>query len=55
MFSKKKKTEGFLDTIKTLVWALLLAGLIRTLFFSTLLDTVWINEGYLADWRFFVC
>ena len=45
MLSKKKKTEGFLDTIKTLVWALLLAGLIRTLFFQP----YWIPSGSMKD------
>ena len=46
MFSKKKKkAEGFLDTIKTLVWALLLAGLIRTLFFQP----YWIPSGSMKD------
>ena len=46
MFSKKKKKkEGILDTVKTLVWALLLAGLIRTLFFQP----YWIPSGSMKD------
>ena len=46
MFSRKnKKKEGIVDTIKTLVWALLLAGLIRTLFFQP----YWIPSGSMKD------
>ena len=46
MFSRKnKKKEGIVDTIRTLVWALLLAGLIRTLFFQP----YWIPSGSMKD------
>ena len=46
MFSRKnKKKEGIVETIKTLVWALLLAGLIRTFFFQP----YWIPSGSMKD------
>ena len=38
-----------LETVKTIVYALLLAGLFRTLF-SALLDPIWINEGHAFNW-----
>ena len=39
--AKPKKKEGFLETIKTIVFALILAGIFRTLFFQPF----WIPSG----------
>ncbi|MCJ8138482.1 signal peptidase I [Falsirhodobacter halotolerans] len=48
MFAKKKTTEakgGIAETIKTIVWALLIAGIFRTLFFQPF----WIPSGSMKD------
>ncbi|MEM7490527.1 MAG: signal peptidase I, partial [Pseudomonadota bacterium] len=34
MAAKAEKKEGILETVKTVVWALLIAGIFRTLFFQ---------------------
>lgn len=41
----EKKEEGIVDTIKTIVWALLIAGVFRTLFFQPF----WIPTGSMKD------
>ncbi|MCK0169384.1 signal peptidase I [Jannaschia sp. S6380] len=43
--AKAEKKEGFLETIKTVVWALLIAGVFRTLFFQPF----WIPSGSMKD------
>ena len=43
--AKPKKKEGFLETIKTIVFALILAGIFRTLFFQPF----WIPSGSMKD------
>lgn len=43
--AKAAKTEGVLETIKTVVYALLIAGLFRTLFFQPF----WIPSGSMKD------
>lgn len=40
-----KKKEGFLETVKTIVYALLIAGVFRTLFFQPF----WIPSGSMKD------
>ena len=46
MFSKsKKKEEGFVETVKTVFWALIIAGIFRTLFFQPF----WIPSGSMKD------
>ena len=41
MAAKQKSQNGFLETIKTVVYALLIAGVFRTLFFQPF----WIPSG----------
>ena len=43
--AKPKKKEGFLETIRTIVFALILAGIFRTLFFQPF----WIPSGSMKD------
>ena len=43
--AKPKKKEGFFETIKTIVFALILAGIFRTLFFQPF----WIPSGAMKD------
>ena len=43
--SKPKKEEGLLETVKTIVWALVIAGVFRTLFFQPF----WIPSGSMKD------
>jgi len=43
--TKPKKKEGFLETIKTIIFALILAGIFRTLFFQPF----WIPSGSMKD------
>ncbi|MDO5620048.1 MAG: signal peptidase I [Paracoccus sp. (in: a-proteobacteria)] len=45
MASKTKKKEGIWETIKTVFWALVIAGLFRTLFFQPF----WIPSGSMKD------
>ena len=45
MFSKSKSEGGIVETIKTIVYALLIAGLFRTLFFQPF----WIPSGSMKD------
>ncbi len=45
MARKEKKEEGIVDTIKTVVYALLIAGVFRTLFFQPF----WIPSGSMKD------
>ncbi|MXU63958.1 signal peptidase I [Oceanomicrobium pacificus] len=45
MAAKAEKKEGFLETVKTIVYALLLAAVIRTLFFQPF----WIPSGSMKD------
>ncbi|WP_062763026.1 signal peptidase I [Falsirhodobacter sp. alg1] len=48
MFARKKKTEtkgGIAETVKTVVYALLIAGIFRTLFFQPF----WIPSGSMKD------
>ncbi|GHE01754.1 signal peptidase [Defluviimonas sp. 20V17] len=45
MASKAKKSDGFLETIKTIVYALIIAGVFRTLFFQPF----WIPSGSMKD------
>ena len=49
---KATKENPIIETVKTVVYALLLAGLFRTVF-STVLDTLRINEKYVAYQGFF--
>ena len=43
--AKPQKKEGFLETIKTLIFALILACIFRTLFFQPF----WIPSGSMKD------
>ncbi|MZR15264.1 signal peptidase I [Maritimibacter sp. DP07] len=43
--AKEKKDGGFVETIKTVFWALLIAGIFRTLFFQPF----WIPTGSMKD------
>ncbi|MBY6002989.1 signal peptidase I [Salipiger bermudensis] len=43
--AKEKETGGFLETVKTIVYALLIAGVFRTLFFQPF----WIPSGSMKD------
>ena len=45
MAAKAEKKEGVLETIKTIVWALVIAGVFRTLFFQPF----WIPSGSMKD------
>lgn len=45
MASKAKKSDGFIETIKTIVYALIIAGVFRTLFFQPF----WIPSGSMKD------
>ena len=45
MSSKSVKSEGFFETVKTVFYALLIAGLFRTLFFQPF----WIPSGSMKD------
>ena len=45
MARKEKKEEGIVDTVKTIVYALLIAGVFRTLFFQPF----WIPSGSMKD------
>jgi len=45
MTTEAKKGDGFIETIKTVVYALLIAGLFRTLFFQPF----WIPSGSMKD------
>ncbi|OWY11507.1 signal peptidase I [Thioclava sp. F34-6] len=45
MMAKNKAEGGILDTIKTIVWALVIAGVFRTLFFQPF----WIPSGSMKD------
>ncbi|MDA9354661.1 hypothetical protein N9R24_01500 [Amylibacter sp.] len=49
MAIKQKKEDGIGELIKTVVYALLIAGVVRTLFFSAILDSIGINEEYLIN------
>ena len=41
MFSKAEAKGGIVETVKTVVWALVIAGIFRTLFFQPF----WIPPG----------
>lgn len=45
MSEKEEKKEGFMETVKTVFWALLIAGIFRTLFFQPF----WIPSGSMKD------
>lgn len=45
MATKAEPQNGFVETIKTIVWALLIAGVFRTLFFQPF----WIPSGSMKD------
>ncbi|MEM7709846.1 MAG: signal peptidase I [Pseudomonadota bacterium] len=45
MAAEAEKKEGILETVKTIVWALLIAGIFRTLFFQPF----WIPSGSMKD------
>ena len=45
MASKAEKKDGVLETIKTIFWALIIAGIFRTLFFQPF----WIPSGSMKD------
>lgn len=45
MSSATEKKEGFVETVKTIVWALVIAGLFRTLFFQPF----WIPSGSMKE------
>ena len=45
MVAKAEKKEGLLETVKTIVWALVIAGVFRTLFFQPF----WIPSGSMKD------
>ncbi|MEM7641406.1 MAG: signal peptidase I [Pseudomonadota bacterium] len=45
MAAKAEKKEGILETIKTIFWALVIAGVFRTLFFQPF----WIPSGSMKD------
>ncbi len=55
MAVKEKAENGILETIKTIVYALLIAGVVSHFVFPALLDSVGINEGNIIDWRFSFC
>jgi signal peptidase I len=45
MAAKAEKKEGLLETVKTVIWALVIAGVFRTLFFQPF----WIPSGSMKD------
>jgi len=45
MAAREKKQDGLTETVKTVVWALLIAGVFRTLFFQPF----WIPSGSMKD------
>ncbi len=45
MEKAEKKSDGLMETVKTVVWALLIAGVFRTLFFQPF----WIPSGSMKD------
>ncbi|WP_298430375.1 signal peptidase I [uncultured Jannaschia sp.] len=45
MAAKAEKKEGILETVKTVLWALVIAGVFRTLFFQPF----WIPSGSMKD------
>jgi signal peptidase I len=45
MAAKAEKKEGILETLKTIFWALIIAGIFRTLFFQPF----WIPSGSMKD------
>ncbi|UWQ22895.1 signal peptidase I [Jannaschia sp. W003] len=45
MVAKAEKQEGFWETLKTIFWALVIAGIFRTLFFQPF----WIPSGSMKD------
>jgi len=45
MASKAEKPDGIMETVKTVFWALLIAGIFRTLFFQPF----WIPSGSMKD------
>ena len=45
MFSKAEAKGGIVETVKTVVWALVIAGIFRTLFFQPF----WIPSGSMKD------
>jgi len=45
MASKADKGDGLIETIKTVFWALVIAGIFRTLFFQPF----WIPSGSMKD------
>ncbi len=47
-----KAEEGIVETIKTVVYALLIAGVFRTLFFQPFWIPTGVDEGHAADRRF---
>ena len=44
MAAKENTGNAFVETIKTVVYALLIAGVFRTLFFPAVLDPVRVDE-----------
>ncbi|SFI84048.1 signal peptidase I [Jannaschia pohangensis] len=45
MAARSEKKEGFMETVKTVFWALVIAGIFRTLFFQPF----WIPSGSMKD------
>ena len=48
--AKPKKKEGFLETIKTIIFALILAGIFQDLILPTILDPIGLNERHSFNW-----
>jgi len=46
MATKQKKEDGIGELIKTVVYALLIAGFVRTIFFPAILDSIRFDEEY---------
>jgi len=45
MATEAKKSGGFMETVKTIFWALIIAGVFRSLFFQPF----WIPSGSMKD------
>ena len=52
---KKNKKVQIYELINTLIIALVLAGIIRTILFQPFWIPDWLNEAKFTCWRFFIC
>jgi hypothetical protein len=50
MAQAQKKENGIWETIKTVFWALVIAGVFRDAVFPTVLDPIRLDEADAVDW-----